>query len=234
MKPGKPKYRTRLSAAPRPAAGRRGAAARAALAAWVVLNCGLAAPALAGPVVQGTLDLTVADVAGSPFGLDASGLLGAHFSAGFEIELLANGGGPVGDGDFDGILRAFDLTIGNTDWSETMPHGTPVVRFEMGMAVGLGITITITDEAHPDFIGNLPASPGTFQAIDEVNGIRNGAIFGTYDMAATVTTPVPVPEPAAAVLFAVGVLGLGILACRPRQGAVAAIRARPGRRGRAG
>jgi hypothetical protein len=164
---------------------------------------------------------------------------GPHFTGGFQVELAAqtdplrniviidgifgitNGVFQPFTGDIGANLLLFDLTIGNTSWSQDQPHSAPLLRIADGILIGMDMTLTNTLPQHPDLIFNLPASDGAFSAIDEVNGTNNGILFGTYQ----ITEVSAVPEPSGLILLGLGLAGLGLLR---RRGAAGSASAWPG------
>jgi hypothetical protein len=158
-------------------------------ASLALLHAAIASPAhaadhLDGPEeIHGLLVLTVVTADAGAFGYGAN--VPSEFQGSFQI-VLDNpppSGEPVPDGDYEGTFAAFELTIGDTSWDASMPHDAPLVRFQGGVAIGVLSTITATLPAHPDLMLFFPASPGTWEALDDDGVSNNGSITGTYRFA---------------------------------------------------
>jgi hypothetical protein len=142
-----------------------------------------AADHLDGPdEIHGLLVLTVVNADPGAFGYGAN--VPSEFQGSFQINLdnPPPASEPVPDGDYEGTFEVFELTIGDTNWDASMPHDAPLVRFQGGVAIGVLSTITIT-LPHPDLMLFLPASPGTWEALDDDGVSNNGSITGTYAFA---------------------------------------------------
>jgi hypothetical protein len=142
-----------------------------------------AADHLDGPdEIHGLLVLTVVTADPGAFGYGAD--VPSEFQASFQIALDdPPASEPVPDGDYGGTFATFELTIGDTSWDASMPHDAPLVRFEGGVAIGVLSTLTATLPAHPDLMFFFPASPGTWEALDDDGVSSNGSITGTYAFA---------------------------------------------------
>ncbi len=172
---------------------------------------GLSSPALAVPMVKGTIDLTASAATPGAFGLDDA--VGKMFSARLAA-VSCDGSVFPADGRACVEVKTFFLQIGDTFWDETMTSpGNPLtftLLFGDGSVKGLAGEITPYNPAHPDLFFRLPSSPGTWEALDirtiidpetgrEVE--RNlGSISGTYTPDLQV---VPLPG-------ALALLGLGL------------------------
>jgi len=180
---------------------------RLMLVCWI---CGGLPAAASIPIVDGTLTgllvLTVETADAGAFGLAAGEA--TRFEARFEIQLddPPAPGEPLPDGDYGGSYTRFDLTIGNTSWDETMPHTEPIVRIVGGQGSAVSTDLTTTMPAHPDFsafLGDPPAGvEPSWLAFDEVGGIDNGSLTGTYTM--ETSTRLPALGGAGAALVIVG------------------------------
>lgn len=159
----------------------------------------LATPAGAMPVARGIVELGVDHFDPGAFGLSVLSP-GTTFVG--RIGLAVGGGGTPDPSTRPATLDDFELTIGNASWDETMPHSDVMVRVVKGLLVGIEVFITETRPEHPDLLFHLPASPGTWEALDLVDGVDHGRIGGTYRLLARV------PEPGALVLLAAGLMGL--------------------------
>ncbi|MBW2244813.1 MAG: hypothetical protein JRH01_22765 [Deltaproteobacteria bacterium] len=88
-----------------------------------------------------------------------------------------------------GVNLMFDLRIGDTLWDDSMPHDPPLVRFLGGEAIGILVPFTVTLPQHPDLMFQFPASPGTWEALDDDGVSNNGSITGTYELVAAAAAP---------------------------------------------
>jgi hypothetical protein len=159
-------------------------AASLALLQAVSANPAQAADHLDGPdEIHGLLVLTVVTADPGAFGYGAD--VPSEFQGSFQIVLddPPPASEPVPDGDYEGTFAAFELTIGDTGWDDGMPHGAPLVRFQDGVAIGVEVTFTDTLPEHPDWMLFMPASPGTWEALDDDGASNNGSITGTYAFA---------------------------------------------------
>ena len=144
-----------------------------------------------------------------PFGVDpamaSDGVVdfSAAIIAGFNAP-DAEGDGKADDGLYDAHLQHFRLRIGDTEWDETMP-GNIQFQANGGLVAGVSVVLTVTVPSHPDLSLALPASPGTWKALDERGDVNHGTIAGTYAL----RDGVVVPEPAGLCL-----LGLAAVALR--------------------
>ncbi|MDY7011212.1 MAG: PEP-CTERM sorting domain-containing protein [Planctomycetota bacterium] len=156
--------------------------------------------------VEGFVDMCAQAVdptsAAMPFGIDPHivGDAVVDFSAGviarFDAPSTAYGK-PV-DGLYDADFQYFLLRMGDTIWNETM-LGTIQFRVSDGMVDGCSGVITYTIPSHPDLSFALPASPGTWVALDERDEVNLGTVTGTYTLRDGI-----VPEPATLSLLAFG------------------------------
>lgn len=161
--------------------------------------------------VEGFMDMWATAVAptGSvtPFGIDP-GIVG-NAAMDFSAEVIARftapttTAGEAADGLYDVAVQHFLLQIGDTTWDDTMP-GT--MQFEVigGVVTGVLGTVTLTMPAHPDLLLALPASPGTWEALDKRGNVDLGTVTGTYALRDGV-----VPEPMTACLLVLG--GLAVI-----------------------
>jgi len=143
-----------------------------------------AADHLDGPdEIHGLLILTVLTADPGAFGYGAN--VPSEFQGSFEITLddPPPASEPVPDGDYEGTFVTFELSIGDTSWDASMPHDPPLVRFQGGVAIGVFCPVTVTLPDHPDLLLFMPASPGTWEALDEDGVSSNGSITGTYAFA---------------------------------------------------
>jgi len=162
--------------------------------------------------VEGFADLWVETINAfnsvTPFGIDPSmasdGVV--DFSAGM-IAMFnapdAEGDGQADDGLYNASFSYFRLRIGDTMWDETMPAA---IQFQVngGLVTGASGPYTVTRPEHPDLSFALPASPGTWEALDERGDVNRGTIAGTYSL----RDGVVIPEPASLSLFGLGVLAM--------------------------
>ena len=113
------------------------------------------------------------------------------------------------DGQYDVVVEHFLLRIGDTTWDETMP-GT-MMQFNVigGVVNGLDVAYTCTMPAHPDLSLALPASPGTWEALDKRDDANLGTVMGTYELRDGI-----IPEPMTACLLVLG----GLAVIRRRRG----------------
>ena len=159
-------------------------AASLALFHAISANPAHAADHLDGPdEIHGLLVLTVVTADPGAFGYGADPP--SELQGSFQI-LLDNpppASEPVPDGDYEGTFAVFELTIGDTSWDASMPHDAPVVRFQGGVAIGVVSTFTDTRPEHPDLMFFQPASPATWEALDDDGVSNNGSISGTYAFA---------------------------------------------------
>lgn len=143
-----------------------------------------AADHLDGPdEIHGLLVLTVVNADPGAFGYGAN--VPSEFQGSFQINLdnPPPASEPVPDGDYEGTFEVFELTIGDTNWDASMPHDAPLVRFQDGVAIGFASVVTDTLPQHPDWMSFMPASPGTWEALDDDGVSNNGSITGTYAFA---------------------------------------------------
>ena len=160
--------------------------------------------------VEGFADLWVETINAmnsvTPFGIDPSmasdGVV--DFSAGM-IAMFdapdAPGDGKADDGLYGVRLQYFRLRICDTMWDETMP-GDIQFQLKDGLVTGASARLTDTMPAHPDMSLMLPASPGTWEALDQRGDVNHGTIAGTYSL----RDGVVVPEPTTICLLALGAL----------------------------
>ena len=169
--------------------------------------------------VEGYIDLSAEAInptnAQMPFGVDPSITNGVFvdFSAGVMAMFAApdaDGDGKADDGLYDARLDYFRLRIGDTNWDETLP-GNVEFQVNGGLVMGVRGAISPTVHEHPDVSFALPASPGTWEALDERNGVNHGTITGIY----VLRDGVVVPEPSSLSLLAMG--GLALVRRRRRQ-----------------
>lgn len=159
---------------------------------WVALPAAADIP-VEGGTIAGRLILAVESADPGAFGLGAG--QAKLFIADFEMLLddpPAPGETPP-DGDYTGSFTSFDAGIGNTMWDASMPHGTPIIRVVAGVATEMSVDFTKTMPTHPDlciFLADPDAgSLASWLAFDEVSGIDNGSLVGSYALLATSTTP---------------------------------------------
>jgi hypothetical protein len=165
------------------------------------------------PAVKGQISLDVVSATPGAFDLDIAP--GTEFLALLEA---VSGDGSVfpDDGAARLEVKKFFLEIGDTFWNETMkPAGGPLyftLLFGDGSVKGIEGEITPYDPAHADFGLLLPASPGTWKAVDVKTVIDaetgrqivqdRGFVEGTYNVDNLVVVPVP---------GAMGLCGFGLL-----------------------
>ena len=146
-----------------------------------------------------------------PFGIDP-GIVGdaaLDFSAGVIARFTAptTADSKPHDGLYDVEFEYLLLRIGDTTWDQTL-LGTIQFQVLDGLVNGCSGIYTDTMPSHPDLSFELPASPGTWQALDERDDVNLGTVAGTYELRDGV-----VPEPVTLSLMALG--GLALLRRRP-------------------
>jgi hypothetical protein len=161
--------------------------------------------------IEGFIDLTASQYEESspgsmPFGLTAD-ILNQGQQPAFTIALrgvfAADGDVQPVPGRHDGILRTFDLEIGNAKWTAANVAG---LAFElMPGNPHVYVTGMTADPGHQSLALFLPSSPGRWDAIDVVNGDVRGRIGGTYVLRDGV-----IPEPTTFSLVALSQAGFGL------------------------
>jgi len=155
------------------------------------------------PAFEGRLHLTVDQFDPGAFGLRTIPA-GTIFEASFLAVALGDGSvRPNGFIEYPVRMADFALTIGNTSWNTAQIRDPFILLFGDGSVRGLAGEITPYDPAHPDFSIALPASPGTWVALDIIDNINNGNISGTYTVDARV-----IPLPGTLALLGSGLVGL--------------------------
>jgi hypothetical protein len=157
--------------------------------------------------IEGYIDLTATEyeptIPGSlPFGL-SSGILDPGgqpaFTAAVRGQFSAPGAASPPAGRYLGTFDVFRLQIGNAMWNT---KDAAALAFEL-MSGNTHVYVTgntmLSDR--PNLQLNLPASPGTWSALDVVDGAIRGRIGGTYTLRDGV-----VPEPSAVLLAAFGLV----------------------------
>ena len=166
--------------------------------------------------VQGDIQLVVVSATSGAFGLDTIPV-GTTFLARINA-VSADGSVFPQDGEARTIVTDFSLQIGDTSWDETMAPPGEAMKFTFlfgnGGVMGLTAQITVTIPAHPDLIFYLPASPGTWEAIDVTQvvdpttggeiEVDRGIVSGTYSCDGLQVVPLP----ASVCLLGSGLLGL--------------------------
>jgi hypothetical protein len=157
--------------------------------------------------IEGFVDLTATEyeptIPGSlPFGL-SSGVLDPGLQPAFSIALQGQfkAPGDVGPtaGRYLGTFDVFRLQIGSAMWNTT---DAAALAFElMSGNTHVYVTGNTMLANRPNLQLNLPASPGTWSALDVVGGAIRGRIGGTYTLRDGV-----VPEPSAVLLAAFGLV----------------------------
>jgi hypothetical protein len=205
----------------------RWAAAAAWCALFLLCICGKAVAFNPQPEppghwrIEGFADLLAMDMnmtdTQPPFGL--SSMIVGDDMVDFSAGIVAMFDAPDNDGDTlpdDGIyamdLQYFRVQIGDTSWDEMMPGSDMMLQVQGGAVIGIQMTLTPTVVEHPDLSFMLPASPGTWSALDERNGINLGTVSGTYSLRDGV-----VPEPATMSLFGLGLVALAAWRWRCRR-----------------
>jgi PEP-CTERM motif-containing protein len=141
-----------------------------------------------------------------PFGIDQD-IVGDSI-VDFESEVIARfsapitGGDQPADGVYDAVFEYFQVRIGNTTWDQTMP-GSIQFKLTDGVVTGWSGIYTDTMPEHPDLSFMFPASPGTWEALDERNDVNLGVVKGTYSL-----RDGTVPEPATGLLLMLGMAAM--------------------------
>ena len=141
--------------------------------------------------IEGFINLTALEIAttGSdiPFGVD-EGLV-ADDIIDFRIAIVAtfkapdsSGDGKPDDGVYSPVIEYFRVQIGNTRWDETMPSEELALQVQHGLVTGVRAVVTATRPTHPDLALKFPASPGTWEATDDRDGVDLGTISGSYSL----------------------------------------------------